>query len=111
MNQQLPLQYFAKAFSKGMLLGALASLAVYGSIRLLFMGYAFTPLEELTNVCRIILTGGLITGFAVIAFLLLENIILFSRSNKFTLSPVFMKKISTTGLVIFAFGFLLKWML
>ena len=112
MNQTFPqLQYFAKAFLKGLLIGALASLAIYGSIRLLFLGVSFTTSEEIMNVLKIVFTGGSITGFAVIAFLLIESAIVYSKSTKLKLSPVFIKKMSTAALVIFAFGYLLKWMM
>jgi hypothetical protein len=112
MNQSLPqLAYFVKAFTKGLLAGSLASLAVYGSIRLLFYGFSFTAWEEIRNILSIILTGGLITGVAVIAFLLLERAIIFSRISKLSLSPLLAKKIGAATIFIFSFGFLVKRML
>ncbi len=105
------LQHFSGPFKKGLILGAIASLAVYGCIRLLFFGYDFTLVEEVTNIFKIVLTGGLLTGCSVISFLLVESTIIYGRSKKFSFAPASIGRLGTAIAVIGAFGYLVKSMM
>ncbi len=74
MKQQcLP---FLNGAKKGFIAGTLTSFVIYGCIRLLFYGFDFSAMEEISLFLKTIGTGGSIVSIATVLFLLLERIFL-----------------------------------
>lgn len=76
------LLHLVTASKKGFLLGVVASLCFYAVIRIMFFEFSLSFSEEVINVVKIVLIGGLIIAGGFVAFLCLEILIRFiSRFN------------------------------
>lgn len=90
--KQSQLQKLTGAFKQGFYAGTVLSFMVYVFARILFYEFTFTAWEEISNFFLIIVTGGLIVGAVVIAFLLMEMVLTYLSTVSISLPALSLKR-------------------